>query len=126
MKTIVIVFAITLLAVGCSKKPGTVVKYEVAAGDLAAPALVSTNRAGTNVVFTVQMKLTPEKEAELLQFAREHPDQKIQIVSGDHVLAMVGLSSADAARSTSIGIVYTSDSAAEAQSVAGTWNSVRK
>jgi outer membrane lipoprotein-sorting protein len=128
MKTTFLALFLTALAVGCSRNSESTKaqKFELRAGDMAAPALMTTNRVKTNVIYSVQMRLTEAKEGELLRFAREHPDQDIQIVSDDRVLIKVRLSSNEAKQATSPGVALGCDSPQEAAQVAASWNQLQK
>jgi hypothetical protein len=89
IKTFVTLLAISLLASACSRKSAETPaaaghsQFTFAAGDLASPVEVATNRFGT---FTVGIKLSGVKADELRHFTQTHLNQQVEILFGSKVL----------------------------------------
>ena len=100
MKISILSLIVVLLASGCSRKStestaastastnatvtATLPQFKFAAGDLASPAKVATNRFGT---FTVDLQLSGAKSDELRRFTQSHQDQQVEMVFEGKVLS---------------------------------------
>jgi preprotein translocase subunit SecD len=90
MKIIALCLAISLLVLGCSRKPAdsappaVTPQFTLAAGDLATPAIVNTNGFGT---LNVIIQLSGGKADEFRQFTQAHVNQQVRIMFGSQVLS---------------------------------------
>ena len=128
MKITCLTVILPLLLIGCSKqdRATTQPRLALARGDLAAPVEITTNASGPSPVYNLQIKLSAAKEAELLKFARKHPNETVQIVLGDRVLTDLRMPGGEAGKISTIGVAAAIDSPSEAQSIAELLNQLVK
>src|ERR1035437_5576642 len=119
MKITALSIAFVLLVVGCSKKESVTASshFDLARGDLASPAEITTNKFGTNILYCVPIKLSSAKTAALHQFAQEHPNGKLEVMVGSKLITNVRMPAHVDATST-IGLSVGCDSFAEAKGIA--------
>jgi preprotein translocase subunit SecD len=98
IKAATLTLILVLLASACSRTvprgrsialDPTKPQFTIAAGDLAAPAVLATNSApsGANATIVIPLHFTPAKTEAFRTFTREHLNQQAQLVVGSTVVA---------------------------------------
>ncbi len=119
MRIIVFSIAFVLLIAGCSKKETAtaVLHIDLARGDLASPAEVTTYTNGSQILYCVPINLSTAKAAVLRQFAQKHPKGQLEIKVGSKVIFKSRMP-AHVDATTTFGLSIACDTVAEAKGIA--------
>jgi hypothetical protein len=81
MKTTIISLILVLIAVGCSKKESAnaPIRFAMTRGDVALAEITTNNYQGHDY-YSVRIKPTSDKEAELYKFSQRYPNREIEVV----------------------------------------------
>ena len=119
---------LTLLSACSRQDPAVAQPHQVnlSPGDLAAPAEITTNASGSSLTYSLQVKLSAAREAELVKFARTHPNGNVRVMLGGRVLTDLRMPGGEAGKISTIGVAAVFDSPSEAQTVAESLNQLVK
>jgi hypothetical protein len=89
MKITIISLFLILFAVGCSKtgNANAPIRSLIARGDIAL-AEIATNNYGGHIYYSIQIKPSSAKEAELYKLAQQYPNREIEVIVGSNITKM--------------------------------------